>query len=76
MGKLQRLHEKARAHPEHYWGKIAEGIFWFKRRTTVLDSTNAPFYKWFCGPRLQYVRAWARYAECDKSSRLRRPSAP
>jgi propionyl-CoA synthetase len=49
MGKLQTLQAKAREHPEQYWGKIAEDIFWFKRWTTVLDSTNAPFYKWFSG---------------------------
>jgi propionyl-CoA synthetase len=35
--------------PEGFWGKAAEQIDWIQRWDTVLDDTNAPFYRWFTG---------------------------
>ena len=35
---------------EGTWAKFAdEKIDWFKKYDTVLDESNAPFYKWFSG---------------------------
>ena len=35
--------------PEAYWAQAAEDIHWFKRWDKVLDSSRAPFYRWFPG---------------------------
>jgi len=38
---------------EGYWDKMAkEKIDWFEPYDTVLDESNAPFYKWFSGGKL------------------------
>ena len=35
---------------EGTWGRFAkEKIEWFKPFDTILDDSNAPFYKWFVG---------------------------
>ena len=38
--------------PEAFWAAAAEGINWSKRWNQVLDSTDAPFYRWFAGGEL------------------------
>ncbi len=38
---------------EGYWDKLAkEKISWFQPYSQVLDESNAPFYKWFVGGKL------------------------
>ena len=32
---------------ESFWKEIANDIFWYKKPTKILNSSNAPFYKWF-----------------------------
>ena len=32
---------------EKFWQNISEEIFWYKKPTTILNSSNPPFYKWF-----------------------------
>lgn len=38
--------------PEGFWGKAAQAIDWCEPYTRVLDSSGAPFYRWFPGGRL------------------------
>ena len=33
--------------PEKFWGQVSQIIHWSKPFNQVLDSSNAPFYKWF-----------------------------
>ena len=35
--------------PEKFWGEQAELIHWDKQWDKVLDSTDAPLYRWFAG---------------------------
>src|SRR2546422_461907 len=35
--------------PEGFWAEAAEAIHWSKRWDRVLDSSRAPFYRWFPG---------------------------
>ncbi len=35
--------------PEAFWSKIAAELHWFRSWDSVLDSSDAPFYKWFKG---------------------------
>ena len=38
---------------EATWGRFAsEKIEWFKPYDTILDESNAPFYKWFVGGKM------------------------
>jgi acetyl-CoA synthetase len=41
--------------PAGFWGERAEELDWFQRWDTVLDDTNAPFYKWFVGAKTNIV---------------------
>src|ERR687895_1761060 len=45
-------HEEAARDPEAWWAKQAEALDWFEKWDTVLDESNAPFYKWFTGGKL------------------------
>ena len=38
--------------PEQFWGRAAEAIVWDRKWDKVLDGSNAPFYRWFRGGRL------------------------
>jgi len=41
--------KKAAEDIEGYWEEAAEELEWFKKWDSVLDSSNAPFFKWFSG---------------------------
>ena len=48
MDAYKALVAQAEADYEGYWGKLArENVVWKQPFTTVLDESNAPFYKWF-----------------------------
>jgi len=35
--------------PTDYWAELAEEVHWFKRWDVLLDTSCAPFYRWFAG---------------------------
>ncbi len=35
--------------PEGFWADAGDAIHWYKRWDRVLDSSRAPFYRWFPG---------------------------
>jgi acetyl-CoA synthetase len=45
-------HDRAAADPEGWWAEQAEALHWSDRWETVLDSSQAPFHRWFAGGRL------------------------
>jgi acetyl-CoA synthetase len=48
MDAYRALMAEAERDYEGFWGKLArETLTWRKPFTTVLDESNAPFYKWF-----------------------------
>ncbi|MEY3287301.1 MAG: hypothetical protein RL500_2031, partial [Pseudomonadota bacterium] len=48
MAAYERLVAEAASDYEGYWARLArEFIAWKKPFTQVLDSSNAPFFKWF-----------------------------
>ena len=48
----QDLVDRAAADPEGFWSGLAESeLHWFRKWDTVLDSSGAPFFKWFVGGR-------------------------
>ena len=53
MCEFKELSLQAEEDFEGYWDKMAkEKIDWFEPYDTVLDESNAPFYKWFVGGKL------------------------
>ena len=51
-----KVHAEATADLPGFWGKIAsENFEWYKPWDTVLDDSNAPFYKWFTGAKVNIV---------------------
>lgn len=49
MDEYEQLVREA-AHPEDYWAQLANTyIDWFSPYTTVLNESEAPFYRWFEG---------------------------
>ncbi len=38
--------------PEGFWGEVAEDCHWFKKWDKVLDTSQAPIYRWFTGGEL------------------------
>ncbi|MDD5406063.1 MAG: acetate--CoA ligase [Sulfurovaceae bacterium] len=53
MDEYNALMNEAKEDYEGFWGRFAkEKIDWIKPFDTVLDESNAPFYKWFVGGKL------------------------
>ena len=47
-----KVYDDAAADPEGWWAGHAEDLHWFERWDSVLDDSQAPFYKWFAGGKL------------------------
>ena len=45
------LYEKSVQDPEAFWAEAAGELHWFKNWDTVLDDSDAPFFRWFDGSR-------------------------
>ena len=43
------VYERAAADPLAWWAEQARALHWFSEWDTVLDDSDAPFYKWFEG---------------------------
>ncbi len=52
MGKFDEVFQQSVTNPEKFWAEAAKAITWFKEPETVLDSSKAPFYKWFSGGKM------------------------
>jgi len=46
------VYAEAAADPEAWWERHARDLHWFEPWDTVLDESNAPFYKWFEGGKI------------------------
>lgn len=52
MGTFDAVFQQSIENPEEFWREAAKDITWFKEYDKVLDSSNAPFYKWFPGGKM------------------------
>ena len=43
------VYAKWRSDPKEFWAEAANAIHWYKKWDTILDSSKAPFYRWFVG---------------------------
>jgi acetyl-CoA synthetase len=46
------IYERAAKDPEGWWAEQARELDWFEPWDEVLDESDAPFYKWFVGGKL------------------------
>ena len=45
--KYQEIYDNSINNREEFWQNISKDIFWYKKPTKILNSSNPPFYKWF-----------------------------
>jgi len=50
------LYKESISDREGFWEKQAKSLSWNKKWDKVLDSSNAPFFKWFVGGRINIVQ--------------------
>jgi acetyl-CoA synthetase len=48
----ESVYEEAARDPQAWWAKQAEALDWFEPWEQVLDESDAPFFKWFVGGKL------------------------
>jgi acetyl-CoA synthetase len=64
-------HEQAARDPEGWWAKQAEALDWFEPPDQVLDESEAPFYKWFVGGKLNASHnALDRHVEAGRGDKV------
>src|SRR5918998_3684884 len=67
----ESAYEEAAADPEAFWAKQAEALDWAERWDRVLDDSEAPFYKWFLGGRLNAShQCLDRHVEAGRGDRV------
>ncbi len=62
------VYQESMADTEAFWAKRAETLEWYQKWDKVLDSSNAPFYKWFVGGKTnialnaldRHVKTWRK----------------
>ena len=52
MSKHEEVYRHSLDAPEEFWGEVARDIHWYEPWDTVLDSSQAPLYRWFTGGKL------------------------
>ena len=50
--KLDEVVAASLSDREGFWAEVADAVHWDERWETVLDSTNAPIFRWFSGGKL------------------------
>jgi acetyl-CoA synthetase len=65
------IYAEAERDPQAWWAKQAEDLHWFQRWDTVLDDSEAPFYKWFTGGKLNVsYNCLDRHVEAGNGDRV------
>jgi propionyl-CoA synthetase len=52
MANYRETYDRSIADPEGFWGEQAGLVDWIKKPTEILDTSRAPFYRWFPGASL------------------------
>ena len=65
------LYAEAQRDPAAFWAKQAEQLDWYQKWDTVLDDSNAPFYKWFVGAKTNIAHnALDRHVKTGRRNKL------
>ena len=46
-GKYEKTYDSSIKNRESFWKRVSEDIYWYKKPSKILNSSNPPFYKWF-----------------------------
>jgi acetyl-CoA synthetase len=55
VGDYEDLYARSMRDPEVFWGEVAQELQWYAPWRQVLDSREAPFFKWFAGGQTNVV---------------------
>ena len=67
----ESVYEEAARDPQAWWAEQAEALDWFEQWDTVLDESDAPFYKWFTGGKVNASHnALDRHVEAGRGDRV------
>ena len=67
----EAVYNEAMKDVEAFWAERAERLDWYKKWDTVLDSSEAPFYKWFVGGQTNIVlNALDRHVKSWRKNKL------
>jgi acetyl-CoA synthetase len=67
----ESVHEEAARDPQAWWAEQAKALDWFEEWDEVLDESNAPFYKWFTGGKLNASHnCLDRHVEAGRGDRV------
>jgi acetyl-CoA synthetase len=67
----ESVHEDATRDPQAWWAEQAKALDWFDEWDEVLDESNAPFYKWFTGGKLNASHnCLDRHVEAGRGDRV------
>src|SRR5688572_8089490 len=70
-GALERQYRRSLEHPAEFWAEAAAAIDWAAPWEQVLDESQAPFYRWFAGARLNTCHnALDRHVEGGRAEQL------
>jgi propionyl-CoA synthetase len=71
MGRFDDVYRHSLEEPEAFWAEAGAAIEWIEPWERVLDESNAPFYRWFRGGRLNTCwNALDRHVEAGHGDRL------
>src|SRR5438445_5631309 len=71
MGRFDEMYRRSLADPEDFWAEAAARIDWDKPWEEMLDGSEAPFYRWFRGGRLNTCHnALDRHVERGRADQL------
>jgi acetyl-CoA synthetase len=67
----ESVYEEAARDPQAWWAKQAEALDWFEPWDEVLDESDAPFFKWFVGGKLNAsYNCLDRHVEAGRGDRV------
>ncbi len=70
-GRFEEIYRRSLESPEEFWGEAAAEIDWVEPWDRVLDDSNAPFYRWFAGGKLNTCyNALDRHVEGGRADQL------
>jgi propionyl-CoA synthetase len=71
MGGYDTVYGRWQRDPEGFWAEIAREIAWERTPSTILDSSNAPIYRWYSDGRLNTCfNAIDRHVEDGRGDQL------
>ncbi|ACJ30139.1 AMP-dependent synthetase and ligase [Shewanella piezotolerans WP3] len=69
--KNTQLHASSISDPQHFWAQAAQTIDWVSSWEKVLDDSEAPFYHWFKGAKLNTCyNAVDRHVEAGRGAQV------